>query len=268
MNRRLLVAAVVATVAIVAPVSAFAASGSVTSTPVNAALEYVQASGIMVGDGHGNLRPDDKITRQELVTMAMRRLYPNMDLSRCFEWIAPSLPVTYTKLFADVKITDVGADDLCGAMVAGLINGDKDGFFKPNNQVTFAEAAKIVSRAFTIYQVGRTDPPTMAWYVQYIDPMVEHHAIPVTILSPAQTVTRAEAAAMFYALRDQVAMPEIHTQAAAAFVQGLNAPKMTLQTPSLAAAPATVVAPPSRRTTVSSTLLKNALAHLSHTLKL
>jgi hypothetical protein len=187
------------------------------------ALTYVRDAGVMVGDGQGNLRPDDLATRRELVTMVMRQMGNAQDFEDCFEWLAPSLPVRYTKLFADVSLTDPMAEQFCGAMVLGLIDGRRDASFGPGEPVTMAEAAKVLSRAYGIYQPGRDDPSTMPWHVRYTDPLAQYQAIAHTVVRPNQRLTRAEVAVMFYQLRNLRPAIAIDTKHAADLIERANA---------------------------------------------
>ncbi len=275
MTHRVALGTVLTLVALALPVGALAASGTTTVDREQEAVEYAIETGLMVPDAQGNVRPGDLITRRELVTMTLRRIYPNRDFGRCFQWIAPSLPVTYTKLFSDVLITDPSAEAFCGAMVTGLISGQPDGSLRPEAQVTLAEASKVITRAFGIYQFGRTDPPDMPWYVQYLDPLVEHDAVPadMSVQNPRQRLTRAQAAEIFLALKDTDVTPDFRPARAAAMIEAANPAPVTAvaaatveitapmsQTTTLPVAADEPVSAPSRRQIVTDALLRQALA--------
>lgn len=277
MTSRAVLSTILTLAALAAPAGALAATGSTTQDSQQEAVEYAIEAGLMVPDAQGGVRADDLVTRRELLTMTLRRLYPNRDFGRCFEWIAPSLPIKYTKLFSDVLITDPSAEAFCGAMVTGLISGQPDGSLRPEAQVTLAEAAKVITRGFGIYQFGRTDPPEMPWYVQYLDPLVEHDAIPasLSVQNPRQRLTRGQVAEMLFALEHVDVTPDFSPARAAAMIEAVNpvvaaktavaAAKVEITAPfkqitALPIASAQPVATPSRRQIVTDALLRLALA--------
>lgn len=219
-TRLLLGTAVLSLAALLVP--AGASASTLTEAQQEAVSYAIEANLLTVGTA--GLDTDTIVTRRDLVTMTLKRIYPNRDFGRCFEWIAPSLPVKYTKLFADVLITDPSAESFCGAMVTGLISGQPDGTLKPDAQVTLAEAAKVISRGFGIYQFGRIDPPNFPWFVQYIDPLVTHDALPsgLSMDNARQRLTVAQVAEIFYALRDEDVNPDFQPARAAAMIAAAN----------------------------------------------
>lgn len=225
MTRRLLLGTVLSLVALAAPATALAAT-TLTETQQEAVSYAIEAGLIATGDNAA----DTLVTRRELVNMTLKRMYPNRDFGRCFEWIAPSLPVTYTKLFADVLITDPSAEAFCGAMVTGLVSGQPDGTLKPDTEVTLSEAAKVITRGFGIYQFGRIDPPSFPWFVQYIDPLIAADALPdgLGMEDARQRLTVAQVAEIFYALKDQDVSPDFRPARAAGMIKAANpAPRVT-----------------------------------------
>lgn len=275
MNRRLFLGTVLALAALTAPTSALAATDTLTEHQ-KLAVSYAVEAGIMTME-HGGLEADATVTRRDLVLMTLHRIYPNRDFGRCFEWIAPSLPIKYTKLFADVLLTDASAEAFCGAMVMGLISGQPDGSLKPDTEVSLAEAAKVISRGFGIYQFGRIDPPHFPWYIQYTDPLVEHGAMPEGLgpENACQRLTRAQVSEIFYALRNTDVTPDFQPARAAAMIEAANPTTKRAATPVVTAptAAATAIAQvtrftlanagqplPSRRQLVADALLRQFLA--------
>ncbi len=227
MNRRLLLGTVALSLAALL-VPAGAAAATLTPSQQDA-VSYAIDAGLLT-EGDAGLDTDHIVTRRELVTMTLKRIYPNRDFGRCFEWIAPSLPVTYTKLFSDVLITDDSAESFCAAMVMGLISGQPDGSLKPDTQVSLAEAAKVITRGFGIYQFGRVDPADFPWFVQYIDPLVAHDALPAGLgmENARQRLTVAQVAEIFYVLKDEEVTPDFKPARAAAMIRAANpAPRVT-----------------------------------------
>jgi hypothetical protein len=93
------------------------------------------------------------------------------------------------------------APAVCHATVKGLIRGYPDGTFKPGEYINFAEAAKILSSAMALQT---TEEPTEQWFRPYVNALSKEHAIPVSIKSFDQMLTRSEMAEMLYRLRDDI----------------------------------------------------------------
>ena len=207
-------------------------------------LFYMQEMGYMRPDGDGSLRPDAPVTRMELVEMLMARVYPQESFGRCFEELAPSLPVKYTLLFADVHKDAAYGRTLCSAMVVGLVDGNPDGSFRPGQTVDFATAAKLISRAFGLHQVGRDDPAHFPWYLQYTDPLHFNGLVPATVDVPWHVMTRGEVAQLFHALRNNAVSLEKDPLHAAELIRRAN--PVAAETPVVAPAPQEApAAPPS-----------------------
>ena len=94
-------------------------------------INELAAAEVISGYGDGTFRPDNAVTRAEFVTMLMRIIGENGD----------------TSAFADVnghwaeKYIDKAGE-------YGYINGYEDGTFRPDNNITRAEAVTIMSKVF------------------------------------------------------------------------------------------------------------------------
>jgi len=94
------------------------------------AINTMAALGILKGDGQGNFRPDDTITRAEFVTVAAR--------------MAKAVEGTHT--FSDLAPAAWAEKDIATGVAYGWIDGYEDGTFRPMDPINRAQAAVIVCR--------------------------------------------------------------------------------------------------------------------------
>ena len=138
MNLKKILCAVLSTAALTASMNAFAAIPSdVAGTRFEEPVQVLNALRIMIGDDNGTFRLDDTIIRSEVAKMAVHAMG--------MEAIAES-----TK--GNNDFLDVPADHWANGYVhvassMGLVVGDGDGNFRPNDKITYAEAMTIFVRA-------------------------------------------------------------------------------------------------------------------------
>lgn len=173
-------------VALLLPTPVFAFT-DVDATDVNAeAIGYVQTQGIVQGYADGTFKPKNNINRAEFTKIVVAALFEAQG-GDCFsdvknEWFAPYICVAKTK---------------------GIIGGYADGTFKPTQNISFAEAAKIIAIAF------EKDPPAGdVWYEGYVRALASDHAIPTSIDSFTKQLTRGEMAELIYRLHAKVSTKE------------------------------------------------------------
>ncbi|MGM9567412.1 MAG: S-layer homology domain-containing protein, partial [Clostridia bacterium] len=94
-----------------------------------AAIDYLSASGVITGYEDGTVRPDAQITRAEMAVLIYRTL-----------GIDEFVPV-----FDDVPETSWYYNAVMALGTLGIVNGDGNGAFRPNDLSTRAEAAQIIS---------------------------------------------------------------------------------------------------------------------------
>lgn len=104
-------------------------------------MQILAALEIMIGDESGMFRPNDTIIRSEVAKMAVH---------------AMGLENAAASAQGETRFPDVGADHWANgyinvAVAQGLIEGDDEGNFRPNDSITYAEAMAIFVRA-TGYQ--------------------------------------------------------------------------------------------------------------------
>lgn len=145
---------------------------------------------IINGYNDGTFRPDNDISRAEMMKMAVTA-----------EWIAANI-TSDKKIIEDdtVSFTDVTVDDwfyehLKFAVPNSIIDGYDDGSFKPNNTVTAAEAIKIcLSLASYDVFVANSSP----WYVSWMDVAVKYGLISEGEFEPNSKISRGQVAELMY----------------------------------------------------------------------
>jgi S-layer homology domain len=134
------------------------------------------------------------LTRAEFTAQLIDTLYTEQDMEGCFGRITYKDHPGYSLLFWDVHRNDDHALQICMGMHLGLINGYRDGNFRPNQPITFAEASKMIAKiyAFTPYPFTR-EP---VWYRPYIAALATREAVPTHISAPSDGLTREDLAWM------------------------------------------------------------------------
>lgn len=167
-----------------------------------AVIARLKALGIVKGDDLGNFNPNNPITRAEFTTMVVRML----GLETAASYVA-----TPTQ-FPDVTAASAWAYGYINiATNRGLIKGYEDGTFRPNNNVTQAEALTILLRA-----LGYTDNLPGNWPIDYIMMGAELGVIS-TGFAPDVPATRALIATLVNNTLDENLVKE-DTTASGAFI--------------------------------------------------
>ena len=174
------------------------------SSPYYNALVYLKAQGIIGGYSDGTFKPDQKINRAEFTKIVVGAVRPTPTDYLCLSINFQTSIGVYTNMFTDViSATDAWyLDPICYAKMNKLVNGYADGSFKPDQNINFAETSKIVFNGFqgADAYVAPLDPKT-PWYFTYADDLAFRHAIPQTISSFNQQITRGEMAEIIFRLK-------------------------------------------------------------------
>lgn len=127
-----------------APLSVSAAAGTPTYHDLGqadawatASIEQTQTLGLMSGDGDGNFRPQATITREEAAAVLARTLH------------LPT-PASKTSSFRDVNVADWSHSVVEAMAQAGLMAGDGDGTFRPQDVITREEMAVLLVKATSL----------------------------------------------------------------------------------------------------------------------
>jgi len=163
-------------------------------TPANdyyGAIEYVAEEGIVNGYVDGTFGPDDKINRADFVKILMEATYSDSEIDSC----QPE------HIFSDIIAGVYYADHVCIGANEEVVAGYNDGSFLPANNINFAEAAKVIVKGFSY---DTSDYDDLEWYTEYVSYLQEHKAIPASIGSLGDYLTRGEMAEIIYRLIEDV----------------------------------------------------------------
>lgn len=166
------------------------------ATSYQQAILYAQEHSIVKGYNDGTFHPQQNINRAEFVKIMVAAVL-NYDPAK-----DPAGFDIYS--LAGLKFTDVESKQwyipyLRKAVAQGMIAGYPDGTFHPESPVSFAEAAKIIVKAFG-YPTS-TDP---VWYKPFVDKLASVKAIPASIKNFTSQLTRAEMVEMIYRLQQNI----------------------------------------------------------------
>jgi hypothetical protein len=177
----------------------------VPATHANAeAIAYVKSEGIVEGYADGTFKPDATINRAEFVKILMGSFEDDGRMCK----IAP---------FSDVDQTAWYATYAHRARCQGIVEGYPDGTFKPAASINFAEAAKIIVKAKFDFEV--VESQFDAWYQPYVERLANEHAIPMTISSLDQKISRGEMAEIIYRIDMNVATDSITSKSSRTYAE-------------------------------------------------
>lgn len=117
-------------------------------------IEFLYDGSILDGYNDGTFKPENKINRAEFTKVVINSVYDIEDLEGLSD-----------DCFPDVKSEDWFSPYVCLAQEEGIIQGYPDGTFKPGNDITQAEALKIIYESF----YGDIQDLGGEWYQRYLD---------------------------------------------------------------------------------------------------
>lgn len=142
--------------------------------------------------------PESPVTRAEFVKMIVSALSPQTLIDGCLTDETMLDRYGLGMEFKDVPQDAWFAPSVCVARAYAFVSGYGDGSFRPDHPITLAEAAKILSTAFTLVPVAVPDLDLLKqeWYEPFIGFLADAQAIPPTVRDQAHVLTRAEVAEM------------------------------------------------------------------------
>ncbi|MFH1533626.1 MAG: beta-propeller domain-containing protein [Nitrospirota bacterium] len=160
----------------VAEVSSFSDVGEWDTT--FKAIDYLRNEGVVVGYEDGTYGIDSNINRAEFLKIVMEVTDYELSGEDCFpdvtdQWFAPYV---------------------CTANELGFVDGYDDGNFKPENDINFAEASKIVTNILGMELVE----DDQEWFSPYVLALEENDSIPAEINGFDHDVLRGEMAEMIW----------------------------------------------------------------------
>ena len=159
------------------------------------ALQYLKDEGVISGYPDGTFRPFQTINRAEFTKIIVGATGYNssQDPSGYDIYALAGVP------FSDAEKGAWYVPYLRKAVEGEIIDGYPDGTFKPAQEINFAEAAKIVVNGLGYETAGQTEGEQ--WFAQYVRVLSAGKAIPQTINSFDQKITRGEMAELIYHLK-------------------------------------------------------------------
>ena len=119
---------------------AFSAFQDVVQTHTNYdAILYLQQNQVIQGYSDGSFRADTTINRAEFTKIVVRAISTEKERAE------------YKKegCFPDVAGSQWFTEFICYAKAKGIIKGYVSGQFKPSDTINFAEASKIITKAYS-----------------------------------------------------------------------------------------------------------------------
>lgn len=169
------------------------------------AVYALRDNNVLRGYTDGSFRPNNRINRAEMARLLASPFILSTpvrnDCIRGYEGVS---------LFSDMNNTDWYANDVCTLRERSVLDGYPDGTFRGGTYINFAEAAKMVSQIYLLD--ANNDPNDEFWYEPYVRVLDRENAIPTTIRSMNQTVSRGEVAEMLYRLAyDRTDKPSVNS---------------------------------------------------------
>lgn len=145
-------------------------------------IEFVYNRGIVQGYPDGTYKPDNTLNRAELLKVIVASSfdewsYDYYDGESCFD---------------DVPANQWYTQYICFAKAQGIVQGYDDGTFKPDQEVNFVEALKIMFEGMDVSLTSSNDNP---WYQKYYDTAQSKYLIPYELNNQySHDFSRAQAA--------------------------------------------------------------------------
>lgn len=203
-----LMALVLCLVIIVSPTGSAKAAGFSDVSSFKKEIDYLTQLGIINGYNDGTFRPSVKLTRAQAVVMIMRAI---------------GMPETDRFIkdpgFYDVSPSKFGYREIAVATSAMIISGKSSTQFDPNGNITRAEMAKVISKAFKLkgdYASGFTDVSAGYWASSFISSLAANN---ITVgysdgtFQPKQPIDRAQFSAFLARIMKPTFRPSTGTPA-------------------------------------------------------
>ncbi len=181
MKVKILLSAFIASTLLAFPVQAQNFSDVSADNMYADSIEYLLDTGVVEGYSDGTYKPEAWINRAEFLKIVMEASGQDSSGKDCYkdvtdEWFAPYV---------------------CGASTLKFVKGYDDGYFRPEQNINFAEASKIIANVMDLIAA---DEDSENWYKNYIYALEDYAAIPTSILGVAQNINRGEMSEMIFRL--------------------------------------------------------------------
>ncbi len=150
--------------------------------PNRTATQFLREMRMIDGYEDETFKPDNLINRAEFIKITSLALTSDREVKDCD-----------STGFKDFQKNKWYNRYICLAKDQNLVEGYPDNTFRPEANINFAEASKILTKMFNI-----TAKQSEVWYLPYTDALAERNIIPETIQKTDQLITRGEMAEMLY----------------------------------------------------------------------
>ncbi len=166
--------------------------------PSYVAIQHVREQEYMNGYEDGTFRPSAVLNRAELLKVAIAAgVLEDEETDGAGEnsEVEESVEIE-ENCFEDVPTDAWYAESICTAKEMGIVSGYEDGTFRPGDDVSVVEAAKIVALTQGLEMQGEGE----YWYTPYLNVLDGKSALSASFLYVNQGVTRGELAEMVWRL--------------------------------------------------------------------
>ncbi len=155
------------------------------------AIQWMKENNIVEGYDDGTFKPEKKVNRAEFVKILMETISTSEEVKNCTK-----------TTFRDVPNQSWYAPYVCMAQKKGIIQGYPDGTFRPSQNITFPEAAKIVAESLNL-DLPKSSAGAI-WYEPYIEALSLKKAIPTTISNLQYQLNRGEMAEQIWRIKENI----------------------------------------------------------------
>lgn len=155
------------------------------------ALEYVTENEIVSGFSDNTFRPTSEITRAEFTKILINTKYPEEEINNCTD-----------KSFPDINSENKFLNFICIAKKNEVVSGFTNGDFKPDDNITIAEASKIISNAYEF----KTTPLDNEYkkFLPYINAIEQRQAYAPDMGNIYNNINREQLIEMIYLLDNNI----------------------------------------------------------------
>jgi len=177
------------------PINLFATDlqtfSDIDESPYYNAIKYVHDSKIVNGYKDGTYKPTKQINRAEFTKILIEAKFSRTAIDTCIDY--------NEEIFSDIPDDLWFSKYVCLAKKREAINGYSDGSFKPEGQINFVEASKILVKVFKVKEGKKGGK----WYEEFVSALENNNYIPPTISKLDKKITRAEVAEMIWRIREE-----------------------------------------------------------------
>lgn len=156
------------------------------------AINYLFEEGVVEGYGDGTYKAENHISRAEFLKIVMEA---SAHLDVIFDQ-----GLEGKNCYSDVR-DEWFAKYVCEATKLGLVKGYSDGKFRPEQEVNFVEAAKIVVNAMDL-EIPNLENE-LNWFDKYVYALENQSAIPKSISTFSYEVTRGDMAEIVWRINEE-----------------------------------------------------------------